>query len=91
MRLAAEHGVTVLLDGQGADELLAGYRPYFLTHAADLAERRKLLALLAEWRGFRARRDTPFPLTAKALIARLLPRRSGGAPRCGRRDRTDRP
>jgi asparagine synthase (glutamine-hydrolysing) len=73
MRLAGEHGVTVLLDGQGADELLAGYRPYFLTHAADLAERRRLLALLAEWRGFRARRGTPFPLTPKALIARLLP------------------
>ncbi len=73
MRLASEHGVTVLLDGQGADELLGGYRPYFLVRAADLAERRRLLALLAEWRGFRARRATPFPLTAKALLARLLP------------------
>jgi asparagine synthase (glutamine-hydrolysing) len=32
MRLAHERGVTVLLDGQGADEILAGYRPftYFL-------------------------------------------------------------
>jgi asparagine synthase (glutamine-hydrolysing) len=28
MGLARERGVTVLLDGQGADELLAGYRPY---------------------------------------------------------------
>ncbi len=28
MSLARERGVTVLLDGQGADELLAGYRPY---------------------------------------------------------------
>ena len=26
MRLASEQGVTVLLDGQGADELLTGYR-----------------------------------------------------------------
>jgi asparagine synthase (glutamine-hydrolysing) len=73
MRLAREHGVTVLLDGQGADELLAGYRPYFLTRAADLAERRRLLALWREWRGFRARRADPFPLTAKGLLARLLP------------------
>ena len=29
MKLAKEHNVTVLLDGQGADELLAGYRPFF--------------------------------------------------------------
>jgi len=28
-RLAAENGVTVLLDGQGADELLAGYEQFF--------------------------------------------------------------
>ena len=28
-RLAKDHGVTVLLDGQGADELLAGYEQYF--------------------------------------------------------------
>lgn len=29
MQLAKEHGVTVLLDGQGADEYLAGYPPYY--------------------------------------------------------------
>jgi len=29
--LAKKHGVTVLLDGQGADEILAGYHPYFTT------------------------------------------------------------
>ncbi|MDQ3706563.1 MAG: asparagine synthase (glutamine-hydrolyzing) [Chloroflexota bacterium] len=28
MRLARERGVTVLLDGQGADEVLGGYRPF---------------------------------------------------------------
>jgi len=31
MRLAKEHGVVVLLDGQGADEIFAGYHLYF-TH-----------------------------------------------------------
>jgi len=31
-RLAREHGVTVLLDGQGADELLAGYEQYFVPY-----------------------------------------------------------
>jgi len=35
MRLASEHGVTVLLDGQGADELFCGYPGYFPPYIAD--------------------------------------------------------
>ena len=73
MRLASEHGVTVLLDGQGADELLAGYRAYFLTRYADLADRRRLGALWREWRGFRARRRDAFPLTARMAGSRIAP------------------
>ena len=37
-RLAAENGVTVLLDGQGADELLGGYEQYFRPYLQALAE-----------------------------------------------------
>ncbi|MBC7952361.1 MAG: asparagine synthase (glutamine-hydrolyzing) [Rhodospirillaceae bacterium] len=33
-RLAAERGITVLLDGQGADEVLAGYEQYFNPYLA---------------------------------------------------------
>lgn len=33
-RLAAESGITVLLDGQGADEVLGGYEQYFRHYAA---------------------------------------------------------
>ena len=36
MRLARENDVTVLLDGQGADEMLAGYHSYFEEYSADL-------------------------------------------------------
>ncbi len=36
MRLAKENGVIVLLDGQGADEMLAGYHPYYQTYWAEL-------------------------------------------------------
>ena len=36
MRLSKERGVTVLLDGQGADEMLAGYHHYFNVVADDL-------------------------------------------------------
>ena len=35
-RLAREHGIKVLLDGQGADELLGGYRFYLAARLASL-------------------------------------------------------
>ena len=36
MRLAKENGIKVLLDGQGADEMLGGYRPYLDARLASL-------------------------------------------------------
>jgi len=39
MRLAKENDVTVLLDGQGADELLAGYHTYFDHYFRELKRR----------------------------------------------------
>ncbi len=50
MRLAKEQGVTVLLDGQGADEMLAGYHEYFGVVAADLFRGMRLRDFAA-WRG----------------------------------------
>jgi asparagine synthase (glutamine-hydrolysing) len=38
MRLAKEHGVTVLLDGQGGDETLAGYHEYFRSYYKQLIQ-----------------------------------------------------
>lgn len=37
-RLAKQHGVTVLLDGQGADETLGGYEQYFARYVEALKE-----------------------------------------------------
>jgi len=53
-RLAKERGVTVLLDGQGADELLAGYEQYFreyLTalHASGDYDREEELAIQSRY------------------------------------------
>lgn len=55
MRLAQEHDTTVLLDGQGADELLAGYQFYFPTYQLDLADRGRFGRLLRETVTFRRR------------------------------------
>ncbi|WP_233575752.1 asparagine synthase (glutamine-hydrolyzing) [Noviherbaspirillum saxi] len=47
-RLAAENGVKVMLDGQGADEQLAGYHPYFGMRFAGLLRTGQLLLLWKE-------------------------------------------
>jgi asparagine synthase (glutamine-hydrolysing) len=36
MGLARDHGIKVILDGQGADELFAGYRPYMARRLSEL-------------------------------------------------------
>jgi asparagine synthase (glutamine-hydrolysing) len=42
--LAKKHGVKVLLDGQGADETLAGYHKYYKWYWQELFVRRKLIS-----------------------------------------------
>lgn len=70
-RLAKEQGVTVLLDGQGADEVLGGYEQYFARYlgglpAAERAEEEK--AIRARYPGAL---DTPRQALSKALPLRL--------------------
>jgi asparagine synthase (glutamine-hydrolysing) len=48
MRLARENGVIVLLDGQGADEQLLGYRKFYVFYVLELLRRRHLLLGLKE-------------------------------------------
>jgi asparagine synthase (glutamine-hydrolysing) len=69
-RLAREAGVTVLLDGQGADEMLGGYEQYFRVYLASLpADERR-----AEESRIRAR--YPHALaTPKQRLSRALPHR----------------
>ena len=41
--LAKQHGITVLLDGQGADETLAGYHKYYKWYWQELFQKRGLM------------------------------------------------
>jgi asparagine synthase (glutamine-hydrolysing) len=70
-RLAKQTGVTVLLDGQGADEILGGYEQYFARYLAGLPETERA----AEERAIRARYpgalDSPRQALSKALPPRL--------------------
>jgi asparagine synthase (glutamine-hydrolysing) len=87
MSLARERGVTVLLDGQGADEVLGGYRPF----SPLLSERLRRGQIGAAWTAAAAiRRVTglaPAPLLARTLaaqapaplLARLRDRRMAAA------------
>jgi len=54
-RLAAANGVKVMLDGQGADEQLAGYASFFSARLSSLARQGRLLEFLREMRALRAR------------------------------------
>jgi asparagine synthase (glutamine-hydrolysing) len=47
MKTAREAGITVMLDGQGGDELFTGYTPYYYAYYAE-AKTNKDLDLLAE-------------------------------------------
>lgn len=48
--LAAKEGVKVMLDGQGADEQLAGYHNYFAPYLTGLFKRLSIITGLREWR-----------------------------------------
>jgi len=53
MRLARENGVPVLLDGQGADEMLAGYHTYFNAYLAHLLYAGQLTRFIREFGSLR--------------------------------------
>jgi asparagine synthase (glutamine-hydrolysing) len=70
-RAAREAGLTVMLDGQGADEYLAGYLGFLRVHAADLAARRRVPELA--WLALDARRRTGgWPIPARDALGLAL-------------------
>ena len=49
MQLAAEHGVKVVLDGQGSDEIMGGYMHSMYRVIADIIAKGNMPEALAEW------------------------------------------
>ncbi len=70
-RLATQHGVTVLLDGQGADEILGGYEQYFAKYVAALRATGDAGRLARELPQIRARYPLALAPPARALRDRL--------------------
>src|SRR5262245_5898039 len=74
-REAAQHGITVMLDGQGADEMLAGYHSYLSARVASLIRSGRWVEA---WRfGAKAARlpgMTPLSMAARSVGAMLSPR-----------------
>jgi asparagine synthase (glutamine-hydrolysing) len=77
---AAKIGVKVMLDGQGADEQLAGYHSAFGYHFASLIRRGRFLAVargMIERRRFHGTdlvtqlRDALLPLVPRSMVAKL--------------------
>jgi asparagine synthase (glutamine-hydrolysing) len=75
MRAAKQAGLTVMLDGQGADETLAGYHGYFGPFFADLLCGGRLRELGAELRAYRSVHGAGVGTTAVALARPFLPER----------------
>jgi len=73
MRAAAGAGVKVLLDGQGADELLLGYPGYLGSRLADLARTGRWLEGLREWQAWRRMHGALHRTGAANLVRGLLP------------------
>lgn len=73
MRLARQHGVKVLLDGQGADEQLGGYHRYFGAFFADLLLAGRVNTFWKEvWAYRRLHKSFPKELVARCVRS-LLP------------------
>ncbi|MFO0961582.1 MAG: asparagine synthase (glutamine-hydrolyzing) [Phycisphaerales bacterium] len=70
MRTAREQGVPVLLDGQGGDETLLGYRRYFAAFMLERWRARGLGAMLREMRA--CRRNGAQVGTARLLLNLLV-------------------
>jgi asparagine synthase (glutamine-hydrolysing) len=85
MREAKRSGLTVMLDGQGGDEVLAGYRAHLGHRLADLLAQGRFAELRAELTGFSAEHSPIALVTALSrpfapeLVTRIVRARTRGS------------
>lgn len=72
-QLAKSGGVTVMLDGQGSDEQLAGYYPFYGTRLAELLVRGRWLQLVHEMKKTIGEGHVQRGAVLRRLIGALLP------------------
>lgn len=73
MKLARHSGTTVLLDGQGADELLGGYLEYYRVQMRWLLRQGRIAEFRDELKKFSELRGGQKVLGTKGILACLLP------------------
>lgn len=71
-REAKQSGLTVMLDGQGADEQLAGYTEFFELMFIEMIRNFRFLQLEREIRLFNERRKTAFYASGPRFVAELM-------------------
>ncbi|MDI6796851.1 MAG: asparagine synthase (glutamine-hydrolyzing), partial [Desulfatibacillaceae bacterium] len=71
-RRARAEGITVMLDGQGADEMMAGYHSYFAVLASLFVDKRRFGKLLKMHINYR-RHIGPFPYPLKSMLLAASP------------------
>ncbi len=72
MRLAKSRGVTVVLNGQGADEVNAGYHSYFRTHWIELMQAGEWRRSIAEISAYSRAHGKPYWPQLKGTIGDWL-------------------
>jgi asparagine synthase (glutamine-hydrolysing) len=88
MKMAREAGVPVLLDGQGGDEVLAGYHYHYGPYLAEVVARRGLGAALREARRARQVTGRPWSFFLGLLAYHAVPLPAGIQARAVRRQAT---
>ena len=73
-RLAKQNGMKVMLDGQGSDELLAGYHPYFGIYFSELLRKFNIPRLIYESIMYSRKHDRPVSGIFKDLFLGLARR-----------------
>jgi asparagine synthase (glutamine-hydrolysing) len=75
MRAAKAAGLTVMLDGQGSDEIFAGYHTYFASYFADLLRAGRLGELTRELASYRTLHGASVATLGEMVVRPFVPAR----------------